>query len=60
MSTTLVFSSDTDRMCVNISVSMDDIVESDEDFTVSLTSSDEAVSLHPNDTKTIIINDISG
>ena len=60
VSTTLVFSSEIARMCVNISISMDDIVENDESFTISLSSSDEAVSLHPNSTKTIIINDLSG
>ena len=55
----LVFSPNISRVCVNILIEDDELVEIDEDFSVSLSSSD-FVTIHPNSSKDIIILDNDG
>ena len=57
MSGELTFTPNIDRVCRNISIDNDELVEFNESFVVTLTTSDVAVSLHPNDTKTFTIID---
>ena len=59
VSEVLVFSPNISRVCVNISIEDDELVEIDEDFSVSLSSSD-FVTIHPNSSKDIIILDNDG
>ena len=60
VSEVLVFTPSDTKMCVNISIEEDDLVENDEIFSVLLASSDVAVTIHPNDTKEVAINDNDG
>ena len=59
VSEVLVFTSNISRLCVNVTITEDDLVERDEYFTVSLSTDLEfPVNLYPNSSKEItIVND---
>ena len=56
---TLMFDRLTTRRCEDIPIIDDDILENDEQFTVTLTTSDDGVDLDPEE-GTIVIEDTSG
>ena len=45
------------RICRNVSSVEDDILEEDEDFTLTLTTTDGSVDLNPDEANVTIIND---
>ena len=45
------------RICRNVSSVEDDILEEDEDFTLTLTTTDGSVDLNPDEANVIIIDD---
>ena len=45
------------RICRNVSSVEDDILEEDEDFTLTLTTTDGSVDLNPDEASVTIIND---
>ena len=45
------------RICRNVSSAEDDILEEDEDFTLTLTTTDGSVNLSPDEATVTIIND---
>lgn len=56
---TLMFDSSTSRQCEDIPITDDDILENDEQFTVTLTTSDDGVELDP-ERGTVVIEDSTG
>ena len=53
----LTFSASVTRICRNVSSVEDDILEEDEDFTLTLTTTDGSVDLSPDEANVIIIDD---
>lgn len=51
----LILSADLTKDCLNIAINDDSLVESDEDFFVSIASTDARVIIHPDCTKTVSI-----
>ena len=58
--TDLTFTPDNSRMCVNIPVTKDTVVEGNENFTVTVTSNDPTVQIGPNSNSTVTIVDDDG
>lgn len=55
----LTFDSSTNRICVNVSIENDDILEATESFTASLTTSNSAVRLDQDVARVDILEDLS-
>ena len=53
----LIFSASVNRICINVSSVQDDILEEDEDFTLTLTTTDGSVDLNPDEATVTIIDD---
>ena len=53
----LIFSASVTRICRNVSSVEDDILEEDEDFTLTLTTTDGSVNLNPDEANVTIIDD---
>ena len=58
--TDLTFTPDNSRICVNIPITNDRIVEGNENFTVTVTSNDTTVQTGPNSNSTVTIVDNDG
>ncbi len=57
----ITFSENETQICLDVTLSDDDILEEDEDFLLSLATTDDNinVTLSPNETRVIIMNDDS-
>ena len=58
--TDLTFTPGSDRLCVNIPITNDTVVEGNENFTVTVTSNDTTVQIGPNSNSTVTITDNDG
>ena len=53
----LTFSASVNQICRNVSSVEDNILEEDEDFTLTLTTTDGSIDLNPDEARVIIIDD---
>ena len=58
--TDLTFTPGSDRLCVNIPITNDAVVEENENFTVTVTTNDPTVQTGPNSNSTVTIIDNDG